>query len=108
VVLVGETTYGKPYGFVPRDDCGTTYNAVNFETLNSQGAGGFITGFAPTCTVADDLDHQLGDAAERRVRVALDYLATGQCTTSLALGAPKAPPAPGVFGEAVPAQMFQD
>src|SRR5206468_2613882 len=22
VVLVGDTTYGKPYGFVPRDNCG--------------------------------------------------------------------------------------
>jgi carboxyl-terminal processing protease len=106
VVLVGETTYGKPYGFVPRDNCGTTYNAVQFESLNSQGVGGYTTGFAPTCAAPDDLDHALGDAAENRVRVALDYIKTGQCTTSLALGAPKPRPAPGVFGETVPPQMF--
>src|SRR5205085_9218900 len=34
VVLVGETTYGKPYGFEPFSYCGTTYNAVNFDVLN--------------------------------------------------------------------------
>jgi carboxyl-terminal processing protease len=108
VVLVGDTTYGKPYGFIPRDNCGLTYNAVQFESLNSQGIGGYTAGFAPTCPVPDDLDHQLGDAGEARVRVALDYLTTGQCSTSTALGAAKPKPAPGTFGETVPPQMFKD
>jgi carboxyl-terminal processing protease len=109
VVLVGDTTYGKPYGFVPRDNCGITYNAVQFESLNSQGVGGYTAGFAPTCAVPDDLDHQLGDPSEGRLRAALDYLVTGRCgVPPLALGAPKPRPAAGVFGEAVPAQMFQD
>jgi len=108
VVTIGDTTYGKPYGFIPRDNCGLTYNAVQFESLNSEGVGGFTAGFAPTCQVPDDLDHPLGDASEGRLRVALDYLKTGRCTTSLAQGAPKPSPAPSVFGETVPPQMFQD
>ena len=111
VVLVGDTTYGKPYGFVPRDNCGITYNAVQFESLNSQGVGGYTAGFAPDCQVADDLDRQLGDPAEARVKVALNYIATGSCGApplagKLAAPGPQSPPA--VFGESWPAQMFRD
>jgi len=79
VVLIGDTTYGKPYGFVPFSYCGTTYNAVNFEVVNSAGTGGFTSGFAPTCSAPDDLDRQLGDPNELRLRTALGYIATGQC-----------------------------
>lgn len=79
VVLVGETTYGKPYGFVPRDSCGITYNAVNFESVNALGVGGYDNGIAPDCRVTDDLDHPLGDPGERRMQAALQYIATGAC-----------------------------
>jgi C-terminal processing protease CtpA/Prc len=108
VVLVGETTYGKPYGFIPRDICGTTYNAVQFESLNSLGAGGFTAGFTPDCAVPDDFEHALGDANEARTRVALNYLATGQCgpVPLGRLAAPKAPPPRGTFGETVRPGMF--
>lgn len=89
VVLIGEPTYGKPYGFVPFELCGTTYQAVQFESLNALGVGGFTSGFPPTCTVPDDLDHQLGDPAEARIRTALNYAATGSCGAAAALRAPK-------------------
>lgn len=79
VVLVGDTTYGKPYGFQPYSYCGTTYNAVNFEVVNASGVGGYTAGFAPTCPVADDFDHALGDPNEARLKTALGYIATGQC-----------------------------
>ena len=79
VVLVGDTTYGKPYGFVPRDYCGITYQAVQFESLNALGVGGYTAGFQPDCPVADDLEHQLGDAQEARIATALNYVATGSC-----------------------------
>lgn len=79
VVLIGATTYGKPYGFIPHDYCGTTYQAVQFESLNALGVGGFTSGFTPDCAVADDLDHQLGDPQEARIATALTYIATGTC-----------------------------
>jgi len=41
-VLVGQTTYGKPYGFQPRTECGTSFNPVAFETLNALGEGRFV------------------------------------------------------------------
>jgi len=107
VVLVGEATYGKPYGFVPFELCGTTYQAVQFDSLNALGLGGFTSGFHPTCAVADDLDHQLGDPAEARIRTALDYVATGSCGAAAALRAPKAPPLETI-GEPWPRGMFVD
>ena len=64
VITIGSTTFGKPYGFLPRDACGITYNAVNFVTANALGFSDYSTGFAPTCAVADDFSRQLGDPAE--------------------------------------------
>lgn len=110
VVVVGETTYGKPFGFIPRDHCGTVYNAVQFVTLNSVGSGDYTNGFAPDCAVPDDLDRPLGDPSERRLRAALDYVATGKCSVAEApMSARVAGPRPQqAFGETVPSQMFLD
>ncbi len=88
VVLVGSTTFGKPYAFQPREACGTTYNAVSLEVVNAAGAGGFSSGIAPDCAVADDLDHALGDPAEARLAAALGYVSTGACPAASALAAP--------------------
>ncbi|MHB1123321.1 MAG: S41 family peptidase [Ramlibacter sp.] len=107
VVLIGEPTYGKPYGFVPFELCGTTYQAVQFESLNALGVGGFTSGFPPTCTVPDDLDHQLGDPAEARIRTALNYVATGSCGAAAALRAPKALPLETI-GDPWPRGMLLD
>jgi len=79
VVLVGAPTYGKPYGFVPRNYCGTTYNAVHFETLNAEGVGGYTSGFEPHCAAADDLDRELGDSNEARLKTALFYAKHDRC-----------------------------
>ncbi len=79
VVLVGATTFGKPYGFQPRTSCGVTYSAVNFETLNALGQGRYESGFAPDCRVPDDLDHELGDVSEARLAAALHHVRFGAC-----------------------------
>ena len=79
VITIGSTTFGKPYGFLPRDACGLTYNAVNFVTRNAVGFSDYSNGFAPTCAAADDLARQLGDPAEGRTAAALAYIATGVC-----------------------------
>jgi carboxyl-terminal processing protease len=64
VNLIGGQTCGKPYGFTPVDNCGTTYFSIEFQGVNAKGFGDFADGFAPTCAVADDLAHALGDPAE--------------------------------------------
>ena len=70
VNLIGGTTCGKPYGFFPQDNCGTTYFAIQFQGVNQKGFGDYGDGFAPTCAVADDFDHALGDPAEGRLAAA--------------------------------------
>lgn len=85
VVLVGATTCGKPYGFYPRDNCGTTYFTVQFEGVNDLGFGDYSDGFAPTCAVSDDFTNALGDPAEARLAVALGHRNTGSCQRAVGL-----------------------
>ena len=80
VDLIGGTTCGKPYGFYPAPNCGTTYFAVQFQGVNAKGFGDFADGMVPTCDVADDYQHQLGDAAEGMLAAALRYRSSGSCT----------------------------
>ncbi len=79
VVRIGNTTCGKPYGFSYKDNCGTSYAAMQFKGVNSVGFGDYADGFAPSCAVADDLNHQRGDPAELMLAGALNYVRTGAC-----------------------------
>lgn len=81
VILIGETTCGKPYGFYPQDNCGITYAALEFEGVNDKGEGGFAEGFAPTCPVQDDDQYPLGDIRERLLATALAHRQGQACPT---------------------------
>ena len=87
VNVVGGTTCGKPYGFIPRDNCGTTYYAVQFHGVNHQGFGDYADGIVPTCAVPDDFTHALGDRNEGRLAAAFSLIENGVC------------PAPAVAGK---------
>lgn len=106
VVLVGDTTFGKPYGFAPRDYCGITYNAVNFESLNAVGEGRFTAGLPAQCPASDDLSRPLGDPQEGRLRAALSYIANGRCEAAAPQSAAMPTRPSPVFGEAVAPRMF--
>ncbi|NHQ88899.1 S41 family peptidase [Janthinobacterium lividum] len=80
VNLIGGTTCGKPYGFYPTPNCGTTYFAVQFQGVNAKGFGDFADGMAPTCEVMDDYQNQLGDPAEGMLAAALRYRSSGSCS----------------------------
>jgi len=82
VNLVGGTTCGKPYGFSPQDNCGTSYFAIQFQGVNNKNFGDYGDGFAPDCAVADDFGHQLGDPAEARLAAALAMRNGGACPVS--------------------------
>jgi len=91
VIQVGSTTCGKPYGFYPEDNCGTTYFSIQFKSVNAAGFGDYTDGFSPGntvggfgtlvpgCSVADDFTHALGDAAEGRLAAALGYRTSSTC-----------------------------
>jgi hypothetical protein len=82
VNIIGARTCGKPYGFLPKDNCGTTYFAIELRGENDKGFGDYADGFAASCTVPDDLARPLGDPAEGMLAAALRYRETGQCDTS--------------------------
>ena len=95
VVQIGSPTCGKPYGFYPTDNCGTTYFTIQFQGVNNKGFGDFADGFIPTstpnfafelpgCSVADDFTNPLGDANEGMLAAALAYAQTGSCPASAA------------------------
>ena len=96
VIQVGTTTCGKPYGFYPQDNCGTTYFSIEFQGVNARSFGSYSDGFVPTpgmtasvgndfklpgCVVQDDFTHALGDQNESLLFSALSYRATGSCGT---------------------------
>lgn len=86
---IGTTTCGKPYGFYPQDNCGTTYFAIQFQGVNQLGFGDYADGFVPTCTVSDDFNHALGDPAEARLAMALGHRASGSCVPASSTGMAK-------------------
>ena len=91
VDIIGATTCGKPYGFLPTDNCGTTYFTIQFQGVNAKGFGDFADGFAPTCAVSDDMAHALGDPAEGMLAAALAYRATNACPAASTARARRVP-----------------
>ena len=90
VILIGDRTCGKPYGFYATDNCGETYFTVQFRGENDKGFGDYADGFSPNagtvigepvtgCSVADDFSSPLGDENEAQFAAALTYIDTGTC-----------------------------
>ncbi|MGZ5200247.1 MAG: S41 family peptidase [Telluria sp.] len=82
VNLIGGQTCGKPYGFTPTPNCGTTYFSIEFQGVNDKGYGDYPDGLAPTCKVSDDLTHAQGDPAEGMLAAALAYNQGKTCPAS--------------------------
>ncbi|WP_084197239.1 S41 family peptidase [Solimonas soli] len=82
VVLIGDTSCGKPYGFFAQDNCGLSYFAIEFAGVNAKNVGNYADGFDPDCAVADDFSHALGDTNEALFATALNLRAGGTCPAS--------------------------
>jgi hypothetical protein len=82
VVIVGETTYGKPVGQYGFDFCDKVLVPVAFTLRNALGYGDYFGGFAPDCAAADDYEHPLGDVAEASLAEALHFIDTGRCSAA--------------------------
>ena len=79
VILVGETTCGKPYGFRRKDNCGQAFFPIEFQGYNARNFGDFTTGFTPTCAVTDTFLSPLGAPEEPLLAAALQHADTGAC-----------------------------
>lgn len=101
VYQFGSTTCGKPYGFYPQDNCGTTYFSIQLKGVNDANFGDYNDGFSPAnrvtgvsvpgCSIVDDLGHALGDPAEARLAAALAYRANpapASCPTPSGFSSP--------------------
>lgn len=84
VVAIGDTTCGKPVGFLPVSRCGTTFSVVNFESVNARDEGRFFDGIAPVCAVAEDFSRPLGEAGEPLLATAQALADGGSCAAGAA------------------------
>ena len=91
VDLIGGATCGKPYGFIPEPNCGTTYFSIQFRGVNAKGFGDYADGFTPTCNVSDDMAHDLGDPAEGMLAAALSYRTSKTCPVATAASVTSVP-----------------
>jgi hypothetical protein len=113
VILIGEPTTGKPYGFYPTDNCGTTYFTIQFKGANAKGFGDYADGFIPSetdnnedqvrgCQVADDLSKVMGDKSENMLETALHHIQHASCPTSPTISISKSQhPLSAVYGELI-------
>ena len=87
VALVGGTTCGKPYGFSQADNCTLAFFGIEFEGRNNKDVVIPVSGIPATCAATDDLDHALGDPAERMLATALSYQLAGSCPAAALVAA---------------------
>lgn len=93
VVLIGETTFGKPVGQLGYTFCEKVLRPVSFQLSNADGFSDYFDGFAPDCPADDDLDHALGDPVEASLAEALFYVENGRCSVPAAARQKTAPAA---------------
>ncbi len=81
VILVGDTTHGKPVGYAfSWEFCGRIFLPIVFKSVNARGEGDYFDGFSPACYAQDDLSRTLGDKEEASLKAALHYLRYGGCS----------------------------
>lgn len=94
VILVGDTTCGKPFGFHRQDNCGLAFYAIEFQGYNAKNFGDYGGGFKATCQVTDNFTTPLGNPDEPLLSAALRHIDTGSC--------PAATPTKGVLAQGLP------
>jgi carboxyl-terminal processing protease len=86
VVGIGDTTCGKPVGFLPQgNSCGTTYSVVNFESINARNEGRYFDGLQATCVVAENFARPIGDNNDPLLVAGAAHIDTGLCPAGTAL-----------------------
>ncbi len=87
VITVGDTTCGKPVGFLPASSCGQTYSVVNFESVNERNEGRYFDGFDASCAVTEDFTAAQGGATDPLLAVAGSLADGGSCPRAAPLDA---------------------
>jgi len=116
VKLVGDTTFGKPVGFIDfeisdYDSTGTSHHladlyAIDFETKNSRGEGGYFEGIPPDADAIDYVHYAWGDLQDDNLHQIQNYLQYGSFSrtgTERLSGSRLANPIPG----SIPSRRFK-
>ncbi len=82
VIAVGDTTCGKPVGFVPTNRCGQTYSVVNFESVNARNEGRYWDGFDATCPVNENWQVPQGAPGDPLLAAATRLAEGGTCPSA--------------------------
>ncbi|MGQ9620221.1 MAG: S41 family peptidase [Bacteroidales bacterium] len=81
VILVGDTTHGKPTGMrvwaYPGNNPKYVYAPVTFKMVNKNNYGDFFNGFPPDKYATDDITHDFGDLNEYCLKEAVFYIENG-------------------------------
>jgi C-terminal processing protease CtpA/Prc len=83
VVLIGDTTYGKPVGQYLIEFCTKVLAPVSFSLKNANGEADYFEGFPPTCVAGDDIERDLGDPEEASLAEAFHYIRRDACSAPL-------------------------
>ena len=79
VVTVGQTTCGKPYGFVQRDYAGYQFNVVNMAFESPSGQTAYPNGLSPSCKVIDSFAVPFTAPGDTVLEAALFYAQHQRC-----------------------------
>ena len=81
VIQIGKTTCGKPYGYIGAGRfCDKSLYAINIESKNGDGIGGYVDGLVPTCPAQDNYFKSFGDTTEDSLAEALYYIENNSCS----------------------------
>lgn len=84
VVLIGDTTRGKPFASVSNPNCDFLLNAMDRITSNEVGET-VLGGIPPTCEVTDDFLHPMSSLNDALLGAAMHYVETNTCPVVTAL-----------------------
>ena len=79
VITVGQTTCGKPYGFVTRDYAGYQFEVVDMAFESPSGQSAYSNGIPPTCKVIDPIAVPFTALGDTVLEAALFYAQYGRC-----------------------------
>lgn len=83
VILIGDTTCGKPIGMYGKEFCEKIILPIEFQTVNHFSEGEYFDGLVANCTQADDLDKLFADPQEAMFAHAIYHMNNNACQLPL-------------------------
>lgn len=85
VILVGETTHGKPVGMIGFENNDNVYFPISFKIDNANDFGGYYYGLPVDSFVYDEISYDYGDPEDPVVGEAIRILTTNQYSNTRSL-----------------------